>query len=150
MECRLDEHLKFTGKTSNQRKYSRSALTDAYVDERVARKKGSTNKYQYRPTSAGEGWIGGPLEVRTHPLPPPSLACVMQDLKLLSFNVQWFRDLGASFSSFGCFVFEIWVLRSSFSSASFSKLPKFRILDMVERKRLEDNCGNCFYLLLYK
>ena len=58
-----------------------------------------------------------------------------------------FRDLGASFSSFGCFVFEIWVLRfrvlgasfsnlgasfssfgcfvlrSSFSSASFSKLP---------------------------
>ena len=31
-----------------------------------------------------------------------------------------FRDLGASFSSFGCFV-----LRSSFSSASFSKLPAF-------------------------
>ena len=29
-----------------------------------------------------------------------------------------FRDLGASFSSLGCFV-----LRSSFSSASFSKLP---------------------------
>ena len=52
-----------------------------------------------------------------------------------------FRDLGASCSSFGCFVFEFWVLRfrsilgasfsrfgcfvlrSSFSSASFSKLP---------------------------
>ena len=36
-----------------------------------------------------------------------------------------FRDLGASFSRFGCFVFEFWVLRSSssFSSASFSKLP---------------------------
>ena len=84
-------------------------------------------------------WIGGPLEVRTHPLPPPGLACVMQDLKLLSFNVQWFRDLGASFSSFRCFVFEILVLRfrdlgasfsrfgcsllwSSFPSASFSKL----------------------------
>ena len=33
----------------------------------------------------------GPLEVRTHPLPPP--------------------DSGASFSSFGVFVFEIWVLR---------------------------------------
>ena len=31
-----------------------------------------------------------------------------------------FRDLGASFSRFGCFV-----LRSSFSSASFSKLPPF-------------------------
>ena len=40
-------------------------------------------------------WDGfcGPLEVRTHPLPPP--------------------DSGASFSSFGCFVFEIWVLRAS-------------------------------------
>ena len=24
-----------------------------------------------------------------------------------------FRDLGASFSSFGCFVFEFWVLRAS-------------------------------------
>ena len=36
-----------------------------------------------------------------------------------------FRDLGASFSSLGCFVFEIWVLRASVfvSSASFSKLP---------------------------
>ena len=46
-----------------------------------------------------------------------------------------FRVLGASFSRFGCFVFESWVLRfrdlgascfvllSSFSSASFSKLP---------------------------
>ena len=44
-------------------------------------------------------------------LPPSGLACVMQDLKLLSFNIQWFRDLGASFSSFGCFVFESWVLR---------------------------------------
>ena len=50
------------------------------------------------------------MEVRTHPLPPPGLACVMQDLKLLSFNVQWFRDLGALFSSFGCFVFESWLL----------------------------------------
>ena len=38
-------------------------------------------------------WDGfcGPLEVWTHPLPPP--------------------DSGASFSSFGVFVFEIWVLR---------------------------------------
>ena len=57
------------------------------------------------------------------------------------FWVLRFRDLGAPFSSFGCFVFEIWVLRfrdlgasfsrfgcsvlrSSFSSASFSKLPE--------------------------
>ena len=34
-----------------------------------------------------------------------------------------FRDLGASFSSFGCFV-----LRSSFSSASFSKLPPRHVM----------------------
>ena len=33
-------------------------------------------------------------------------------------RVLCFRDLGSSFSRFGCFV-----LRSSFSSASFSKLP---------------------------
>ena len=55
-----------------------------------------------------------------------------------------FRDLGAPFSSFGCFVFEIWVLRfrdlgasfsrfgcsvlrSSFSSASFSNLPLSKV-----------------------
>ena len=56
--------------------------------------------------------------MRTHPLPPPGFAYVMQDLKLLFFNVQWFQDLGASLSSFGCFV--LWSL---FSSASFLKLP---------------------------
>ena len=39
---------------------------------------------------------------------------------VFEFWVLRFRDLGASFSSFGCFV-----LRSSFSSASFSKLPLF-------------------------
>ena len=50
----LDEHLKFTGKTSDQPKCSRSALTDAYVDKRVTGKKDSTNTYQYRPSSAGE------------------------------------------------------------------------------------------------
>ena len=38
---------------------------------------------------------------------------------VFEFWVLRFRDLGASFSSFGCFV-----LRSSFSSASFSKLPQ--------------------------
>ena len=73
--------------------------------------------------------------------------------KLYSLNPQWFRDLGASFlslghfrvlvasfSSLGCSVSEFWVLRfrdlgasfsrfgcfvlrSSFSSSSFSKLP---------------------------
>ena len=96
-------------------------------------------------------WDGfcGPLEVRTHPLPPPDSDCVMQDVQptvVSSFGcfvfeilgasfsilgasfsrfgglrfrsrVLRFRVLGASFSRFGCFV-----LRSSFSSASFSKL----------------------------
>ena len=42
MECRLDEHLKFIGKTSDQCKCLRSALAEAYVDKRVAGKKGST------------------------------------------------------------------------------------------------------------
>ena len=72
-------------------------------------------------------WIGGPLEVRTHPVPPPGLACVMQDLKLLSFKVQWFRDLGASFSKFWCFVFEIWVLRFRDLDAPYFGL-RFRVL----------------------
>ena len=72
--------------------------------------------------------------MRTHPLPPPDSDCVMQDVKLQLLNLQWFRVLGASFSRFrglrfrvvgasfsrfGCFV-----LGSSFSSASFSKLPQ--------------------------
>ena len=87
MEYLLDEHLKFTGKTSDQRKCSRSAVTEAYVDKRVAGKKGSTNKYQYRPTSAGEKsnappWDGLVDLRRCRRLPPaPGLACVMQDLK---------------------------------------------------------------------
>ena len=48
-------------------------------------------------------WDGfcGPLEVRTHPLPPPDSDCVMQDVQ------------PTVVSSFGCFVFEI--LGSSFS-----------------------------------
>ena len=104
-------------------------------------------------------WDGfcGPLEVRTHPLPPPDSDCVIQDVQptvVSSFGCfvfeilgASFSFLGASFSSFGCFVFEFWVLRfrswvlrfrvlgasfssfgcfvlrSSLSSASFSKLP---------------------------
>ena len=43
-----------------------------------------------------------------------------------------FRDLGASFSNVGCFV-----LRSSFSSASFSKLPY-----QVKRKGFEKSSIN--------
>ena len=70
-------------------------------------------------------WDGfcGPLEVRTHPLPPPDSDCVMQDVQPTVVSRFWvlrfrswvprFRVLGASFSSFGCFVFEFWVLRAS-------------------------------------
>ena len=75
--------------------------------------------------------------MRTHPLPPPDSDCIMQDVKLHLLNLQWFRVLGSSFLRFGVFVFEIWGLRfrdrglhfldlgSSFSSASFSKLPAY-------------------------
>ena len=44
---------------------------------------------------------------------------------VFEFWVLRFRVLGASFSSLGCFVLRAscFVLRSSFSSASFSKLP---------------------------
>ena len=48
-----------------------------------------------------------------------------------SFSSLWvlrFRDLGSSFSRFGCFV-----LRSSFSSASFSKLPLVQSLNSDEK-----------------
>ena len=50
--------------------------------------------------------------MRTQRLPPPDSDCVMQDVKLQLLNLQWFRVLGASFSRFECFVFEI--LGSSF------------------------------------
>ena len=43
----------------------------------------------------------------------------IKDRPVPSFWVLRFRVLGASFSRIGCFV-----LRSSFSSASFSKLPE--------------------------
>ena len=44
-----------------------------------------------------------------------------------------FRVLGASFSRFGCFV-----LRSSFSSASFSKLPAVKSL--LQTHQIYDPC----------
>ena len=47
-----------------------------------------------------------------------SLKCSVSEFWVLRF-----RDLGVSFSRPGCFV-----LRSSFSSASFSKLPVKRVL----------------------
>ena len=70
------------------------------------------------------------------------IGCFVFEIGCFVFEI-WvlrFRVLGASFSRFGCFVFEFWVLRfrvlgasfssfgcfvlrSSISSASFSKLP---------------------------
>ena len=44
---------------------------------------------------------------------------------VFDFWVLRFRDLGAPFSSFGCFVFEIWVLRFRVLGASFSRFGCF-------------------------
>ena len=78
--------------------------------------------------------------MQTHPLPPPDLDCIMQDVKLLLLNLQWFRVLGASFLRFkglrfrdfgvfvfdlGCFVFKFWVLCFQDLVASFSRFGCF-------------------------
>ena len=57
-----------------------------------------------------EIWV---LRFRVLGAPFSSFGCSVFEIWVLRFRV-----LGASFSSFGCFV-----LRSSFSSASFSTLP---------------------------
>ena len=65
-----------------------------------------------------------------------SFGCFVFEIGCFVFEI-WvlrFRDLGASFSSFGCFV-----LRSSFSSASFSKLPYFERKGCVQRD-VDLNC----------
>ena len=80
-------------------------------------------------------WDGfcGPLEVRTHPLPPPDLDCVMQDVKLQLLNLQWFRVLGVSFLRFKGLHFR--VLSASFSrfwGLRFrSRVLRFRVLDAL-------------------
>ena len=53
-------------------------------------------------------WDGfcGPLEVRTHPLPPPDSDCVMQDVQPTVVS-----SFGCFVFDLGCFVFEFWVLR---------------------------------------
>ena len=46
-----------------------------------------------------------------------------------------FRDLGASFSSFGCFVFEFWVLRASvfvFECFVFETTVDIRKIEVVK------------------
>ena len=52
--------------------------------------------------------------------PFSSFGCFVFEIWVLRF-----RDLGASFSSFGCFVFEFWVLRFRDLGASFSSLGCF-------------------------
>ena len=90
----------------------------------------------------------------------------IKDRPVSSFWVLHFRDkvlrfrvLGSSFSRFGCFVFEIsgasfsrfgcFVLQSSFSSASFSKLPSGNILYSVMKKPTSRfQVFLCLFLLL--
>ena len=87
---------------------------------------GSTNKYQYLPTSEGKKW-DGLVDLWTCGCFIASTWFGLRDARLkvvvLQRTVVWvlrLRVLGAPFSRFGCFV--LW---SSFSSASFSKLPCF-------------------------
>ena len=83
-------------------------------------------------------WDGfcGPLEVRTHPLPPPdsgasfsSFGVFLFEIWLLRFRsrVLRFRDLGVFVFDLGCFVFEFWVLRFRDLGASCFGL-RFRVL----------------------
>ena len=132
LECWLDEHLRFTGKTSDQHKCSRIALAEAYVDKRVAGKKGST-KYQYCPTSADEKsnapWDGlvdfeganSSIASTWFGLRHARLkSCSPSTYSGFEIWVLRFRGVGASFSSLGCSVLrfecsvlEIWVLHAS-------------------------------------
>ena len=62
-------------------------------------------------------WDGfcGPLEVRTHPLPPPDSGASFSSFGVFVFEI-WvlrFRDLEVFVFDLGCFVFEVWVLRAS-------------------------------------
>ena len=61
---------------------------------------------------------------------------------IFEFWVLHFRDLGASFSRFGCFV-----LRSSFSSGSFSKLPQSRKKSVKILLFVQISCNNKLPLL---
>ena len=90
-------------------------------------------------------WDGfcGPLEVRTHPLPPPDSDCVMQDVKLHLLNLQRFRVLRAWFSRFRGLRFRVlsaWFsrfrgLRFRVLGASFSRFWGLRFRDRVLRFR---------------
>ena len=125
MECRLDKHLKFTGRTSDQRKCSRSALAEAYVDKRVAGKMGSTNKYQYGPTSAGEKsnapWDGLVDLWRCG----RTIASTWFGLRHARLKVVVLQRTVVS--SLSCSIFEFWVLRFRDLGASCFG-PRCRVL----------------------
>ena len=98
-----------------------------------------------------------------HPLPPPDLDCVMQDVKLQLLNLQWFRVFGASFSRFKGLRFRVlsasfsrfWglrfrskVLRFRVLGASFSRFRGLRFRSRVLRFR--DLGASCFGLRFSK
>ena len=77
----------------------------------------------------------GPLEMRTHPLPPPNSDCVMQHARREVVVIQ-----PTVVSSFGCFVFEIWVLHFRVLGASCFGL-RFRVpLFQNYRLKIGFNC----------
>ena len=73
--------------------------------------------------------------MRTHPLPPPDSDCIMQDVQptvvssfgcfVFEFWVLRFRDFGVFVFDLECFVFEFWVLRFRDLGASFSSFGCF-------------------------
>ena len=82
--------------------------------------------------------------MRTHPLPPSDSDCVMQDVQptvvssfgcfVFEFWVLRFGDLGVFVFDLECFVFEFWVLRFRTWVLRFRVLgascfgPRFRVL----------------------
>ena len=89
---------------------------------------------RFRDLSASFSRFWG-LRFRSRVLRFRDLGCFVFDLGCFVFEI-WvlrFRVLSASFSSFGCFV-----LRSSFSSASFSKLPNMAAVSVKRSIGQED------------
>ena len=69
-----------------------------------------------------------------------------------------FRDLGASFSRFGCFVFEFWVLRASvfvfecfvFETTVFPAYrPNYNTLILVKLIKIDTNKRTCIASIDY-
>ena len=118
--CRLDEHLKFTGKTSYQHKCLRSALTEAYVDKRVAGKKGSTNNINTAlPLQARNQMLHG-MDWWTFGGVDASIASTWFGLRHARLKVVVLQRTVVS--SLSCSIFEFWVLRFRDLGASFSVL----------------------------